>query len=116
MFMIAMSVDVGYIYTMQAQLDRAVDAAALERAPAARVEGAALGDLAEARHRAIDLAQRRRPRMDARDRGHEPVGVGMPRRLDHVAHRTDLDLALIPAESINENGLNNCKCFEIKSI
>jgi Flp pilus assembly protein TadG len=29
MFMIAMSVDVGYIYTMQAQLDRAVDAAAL---------------------------------------------------------------------------------------
>src|SRR5947199_10812946 len=29
MFMIAMSVDVGYIYTVQAQLDRAVDAAAL---------------------------------------------------------------------------------------
>lgn len=29
MFMLAMSVDVGYIYTMQAQLDRAVDAAAL---------------------------------------------------------------------------------------
>jgi len=28
-FLIAMSVDVGYIYTMQAQLDRAVDAAAL---------------------------------------------------------------------------------------
>ena len=29
MFMIAMSVDVGYIYTVQSQLDRAVDAAAL---------------------------------------------------------------------------------------
>ncbi len=29
MFMIAVSVDVGYIYTMQAQLDRAVDSAAL---------------------------------------------------------------------------------------
>lgn len=29
MFMLAMSVDVGYIYTMQAQLDRAVDSAAL---------------------------------------------------------------------------------------
>jgi Flp pilus assembly protein TadG len=29
MFLIAMSVDVGYIYTMQAQLDRAVDSAAL---------------------------------------------------------------------------------------
>jgi Flp pilus assembly protein TadG len=29
MFMIACAVDVGYIYTVQAQLDRAVDAAAL---------------------------------------------------------------------------------------
>ncbi|HEY2411885.1 MAG TPA: TadE/TadG family type IV pilus assembly protein [Pirellulaceae bacterium] len=29
MFVLAMSIDVGYIYTMQAQLDRAVDAAAL---------------------------------------------------------------------------------------
>src|SRR3954467_86643 len=29
MFLIAMSVDVGYIYTVQAQLDRAVDSAAL---------------------------------------------------------------------------------------
>src|SRR6478609_11698443 len=29
LYLIAMSVDVGYIYTMQAQLDRAVDAAAL---------------------------------------------------------------------------------------
>src|SRR5882672_3950144 len=67
--------------------------AALEALGAARVERASARDRVEAWHCAFDLRQARAPRAcrDARDGSHQPRGIGMLRRLQHVANRADLD-------------------------
>src|SRR5439155_6337243 len=67
--------------------------AALEALGTARVERAAARDRVEAWHRALDLREARAPRAcrDARNGGHQPRGIGVPRRMQHVANRPDLD-------------------------
>src|SRR5256886_33250 len=67
--------------------------AALEALWAARVERAAARDRVEAWHRAFDLREARAPRAcrDARNGSHQPRGIGVPRRMQHVANRADLD-------------------------
>ena len=61
-----------------------LDAAAIERARAARVEGAAGRDRGQPRHRAVDLQQALAVLVHRRDRAHQADGVGMRRRMDDV--------------------------------
>src|SRR3984893_1691012 len=65
-------------------------AAAREGVGAARMEGASLGDLVEARHGAVDLRQALGRARERRDRAHQPDGIGMARLLDDVGQRADL--------------------------
>src|SRR6266850_4021478 len=66
--------------------------AALEALGAARVKWASARDRVEARHCAIDLREAQAPRAcrDARNGGHQPRGIGVLRRMEHVADRADL--------------------------
>src|SRR6267143_790083 len=66
--------------------------AALEALGAARVERASARDRVEAWHCAIDLREARAPRAcrDARNGSHQPRGIGVLRRMEHVADRADL--------------------------
>src|SRR5208282_761605 len=72
---------------------RSLVLAALERARAARMEGASGRDAVETRHAAVDLGEPCARAPERRDRAHEPDGVGMTRVLHHLAQRADLDHA-----------------------
>src|SRR6266480_3894906 len=67
--------------------------AALEALGAARMERASVRNRVEAWHRALDLREARAPRAcrDARNGRHQARGIGVLRRMEHVADRTDLD-------------------------
>jgi hypothetical protein len=64
--------------------------AALERTHAARMERATGRNRIESRHRAVDLHQALAQLPQTRNRPHQPRGVGVLRRVDHPAHRSDL--------------------------
>ena len=69
---------------------RPLDAAAVEREGAARIERAARRDRRQPRHRAGNLHQPLGFAGQRRDRAHQALGIGMQRVLHHVAHRADL--------------------------
>ena len=69
---------------------RPIDAAAVERKGAARIERAARRDRRQPRHRAGNLHQPLVFAGQRRDRAHQALGVGMQRVLHHVLHRADL--------------------------
>ena len=67
-----------------------LDAAAVEGARAARVEGAAGRDRVQARHRAVDLQQPLAVLVHRRDRAHQARRCRDARAVDHLVHRADL--------------------------
>src|SRR5688572_1391013 len=71
----------------------ALHEAAREASRAAWVEGTARWDGVEARHCAFDLNKTIRLRANFGNGSHEAHGIGMARRVDHVAHWPDLDVA-----------------------
>src|SRR5687768_8453308 len=66
---------------------RALDAATVEDARAARVEGAPRGNGVQPRHRSLDLREALDVLADCGNRPHEAGGVGVLRIVDHLLHR-----------------------------